>query len=162
MSMSFFATGQTISLLLNRLAKLLIGSLEKVMLFIGEQVNGMPKILQKLIKFVKNMVLLSPLLSNQNTTFSQGKKFNLSLDTFSLTISLELLFGLLWQVVFWLGSITTEFLKEADSIKIQNSKDSFKFILMIKQESILSKPWLVSQKLQKNFNVLKLSLQWLG
>jgi len=100
MSMSFFVTGQTITLLLNRLAKPLIGSLGKVMLFIGEQVNGMPKILQKLIKFVKNMVLLNLLLSNQNITFSQGKKFSLSLGTFSLTISLGLLFGLLWQVVF--------------------------------------------------------------
>lgn len=100
MLMLFFAIDQTISLLLNRLAELLIGSLGKAMLFIGEQVNGMQKTLQKLIKFVKNMASLNLLLSSQNITFSEEIKFNSNLDTFLLGISLELLFGLLWQVVF--------------------------------------------------------------
>lgn len=56
MLMLFFVTGLIIVLLFRKHVELLIGSSEMVSLSIGELVNGMLKILLRLMLFVKDTV----------------------------------------------------------------------------------------------------------
>lgn len=114
--MSFSAIVQTLRLQSNKHAVPLIGSSETDTSFIGVPANGALNKSLKHITSVKNILSTNQSSNNHNIIFTPDKDWKLILQDYLKTKNSVQLFGRHWQVESWLESITTEFLKEADSI----------------------------------------------
>ena len=150
MSMWCFATGQIMIHPWSKLAELSIRLFEKVTFSTGVLVSGMLKILHKLTWFAKNTGWSSQLLNSLSTICSSETKFNLPTGIFLDPTSLAQQFGPLWLVEFWRESITMEFQKVADLIKILNWKFSWRNTWTKKTRRKLWRCWMISKQLLSN------------